>query len=329
MKFLVIGCGSIGKRHIGNLKILSVGDIIASDVRMDRCKEVEKAYGIKTYVDLEEALEQKPDVVLIATPTSLHLPQALAAAKRGCHLFIEKPLSHTLDGVDEFIGIVTQKNLVALIGCNMRFHHSIVLMKELLDKGSIGKVISARLQAGFYLPDWHPYEDYRESYSASKHLGGGVILDGIHEIDYIRWFLGEVRQVFCFAGKFSDIEIDTEDMAEILLKFETGAIAEVHLDYIQRIRGCSCQLIGDGGTIIWEQNEATVKFYSAENGYWQVYPEPFDYGINEMYIKQTEHFLRCIEKREQPMGNEKEAKRVLEVALAAKESARTGKIISL
>lgn len=329
MKFLVIGCGSIGKRHIGNLKTLSVNDVIASDVRMDRCKEVEKAYGIKTYVDIEEALDQKPDAVLIATPTSLHLTQALAAAKRGCHLFIEKPLSHSLDGVDELLKVVAQKNLVTLVGCNMRFHHSVLLMKELLDKGSIGKVISARLQTGFYLPDWHPYEDYRKSYSANKHLGGGAILDGIHEIDYIRWFLGEVQQVFCFAGKFSDIEIDTEDMAEILLKFETGAIAEVHLDYIQRTRGRSCYLIGDEGTIIWEQNEATVRFYSAENGYWQVYPEPFAYSINDMYIKQTEHFISCIEKGKPPMGNEKEAKRVLEVALAAKESARTGKIISL
>jgi len=239
MKLLVIGCGSIGERHIRNLKALSVGDIIANDISVNRLVEIEKAYGIKTYIDIEEALAQKPDAVLIATPTSSHLPQALVASKRGCHLFIEKPLSHTLDGVDELIEIVAQKKLVALISCNMRFHHSILLMKELLDRGSIGKVISARLQSGFYLPDWHPDEDYRESYSANKHLGGGVILDGIHEIDYIRWFLGEIRQVFCFAGKFSNLEIDTEDIAEILLKFETGAIAEIHLDYIQRFRGRS------------------------------------------------------------------------------------------
>lgn len=329
MKFLVVGCGSIGKRHIGNLKILSVGDVIASDVRRDRCGEVEEVYGIKTYLDLEEALEQKPDVVFIASPSSFHLLQALSAAKRECHLFIEKPLSHTLDGVDELIEIVIQKKLVALIGCNMRFHHSILLMKELLDSGSIGKVISARLQTGFYLPDWHPCDDYRDSYSANKRLGGGVILDGIHEIDYISWFLGDVRQVFCFAGKFSDIKIDTEDMAEILLKFETGAIAEVHLDYIQRTRGRSCQLIGDKGTIIWDQSEAAVKFYSAGNGYWQVYPEPFDYSINDMYLKQMEHFLRCIKGEERSIQDVTEAKSVLKIALAARESARTGKIISL
>ena len=329
MKFLVIGCGSIGKRHIRNLKALSIGEITANDVRRDRCEEVEEAYGIKTYLDLEEALEQKPDAVLIATPTNLHLPQALAASKRGCHLFIEKPLSHSLDGIDELLEIITQKKLVSLVGCNMRFHPCVSLMKELLDSGSIGKVVSARLQAGFYLPDWHPYEDYRKSYSANKSLGGGVILDGIHEIDYIGWFLGEVRRVFCFADRFTDLEIDTEDMAEILLEFEIGTIAEVHLDYIQRTRGRSCQLIGDKGTMIWNQDERSVKLYSAEIKHWQVYPEGYNADINEGYIKEMLHFLRCIEEREQPINSIREAKRVLEIALAAKESAQTGKIISL
>jgi predicted dehydrogenase len=329
MKFLVIGCGSIGKRHISNLKALSAGDIIANDVRVDRCAEVEEAYGIKTYIDIEEALGQKPDAVFIASPTSLHLQQALAASERGCNLFIEKPLSHTLDGVDELIEVVTQKKLVTLVSCNMRFHASLSLVKELLDRGSLGKVISARLQAGFYLSDWHPYEDYRKGYSANKSLGGGVILDGIHEIDYLRWFLGEVRQVFCFAGKLGELEIDVEDTAEILLKFETGAIAEVHLDYIQRTRGRSCQLIGDKGTVIWDQNEAAVKFYSAEDAYWRVYPEPFDYSINEMYIKQIEHFLRCIGGEEHSIQDVREAKSILRVALAAKESAQSGNIISL
>lgn len=329
MKFLVIGCGSIGKRHIRNLKNLSVHDIIANDIREDRLEEVKKAYGLRTYIDIEEALKQEPDAALITTPTSLHLQQALTVSKRGCHLFIEKPLSHTLDGINEFIEIVTQKKLVVLVGCNMRFHSNILLIKELLDKKSIGNVICARLQSGFYLPDWHPYEDYRKSYSANKRLGGGVILDGIHEIDYIRWFLGEIGQVFCFAGKFSHLEIDTEDMAEILLKFETGAIAEIHLDYIQRFRARSCHLIGDRGTIIWDQKERAVRLYSAGNNHWRVYPESFDNDINKMYIKEMQHFIRCIEGKEQSVRNEKEAKRVLEIALAAKKSAQTHQIIKV
>lgn len=329
MKFLVIGCGSIGKRHIGNLITLSVNDMIASDVRLDRLDEVEKAYGIKTYINIEEAFEQKPDVALIASPTRLHVQQALVAARKGCHLFVEKPLSHVLDGVDELIEVAARNSLTTLVGCNMRFYAPISLMKELLDSGGVGGVISARLQAGFYLPDWHPWEDYHQSYSANRGLGGGVILDGIHEIDYIRWFLGDVKQVFCFGGKLSDLEIDVEDTAEILFKFETGAIAEVHLDYIQRARGRSCQLIGDKGTIIWDQSDRTVKLYSAEVKHWQVYPESFDANINEMYLKEMQHFVKCIGNKENSINDLKQAKRVLEIALAAKESARTGQIINL
>jgi len=329
MLILVVGCGSIGKRHIRNLKALEAGEIIAHDIKPERCHQVEQECGIKAYSELEEALAQKPDVALICNPTSLHIPAALSAARSGCHLFIEKPLSHSLDGVSELTKIVAQKGLVTLVGCNMRFYPSIALIKELLEKGSIGKVLCARVQAGQYLPDWHPWEDYRQGYSANSALGGGVILDGVHEIDYIRWLLGEVGQVFCLSGKFSSLEIDTEDLAEILLWFNSGAIAEVHLDYIQRFYGRSCQLIGEEGTILWDFNEGQVKSYSAESKRWQVFPQKPDYDINEMYIEEMKHFLQCVEGKTKPMRDIKSARRILETALAAKESARTGKIVKL
>lgn len=329
MKFLIVGCGSIGKRHISNLKALSVKEIIAQDIREDRLLEVEGKYRVKTYNDLGEALKERPDAVLVATPTSLHIPVALAAARSGSHLFIEKPLSHNLDGVDELIRIVRREKLVTLVGCNMRFHPGIRLMKELLDEKSIGEVMFTRAQAGQYLPDWHPWENHRQGYSANRSLGGGVILDGVHEIDYITWFLGEVSQVFCLSGKLSSLEIDTEDTAEILLQFRSGAIAEVHLDYIQRSYGRSCQIIGEEGTILWDFNEGQVKFYSADIRKWQVLLENPNYDINEMYIEEMKHFLQCVEGKAKSMQDINSGKRILQIALAAKESAKTGKKVSL
>lgn len=322
MKFLVSGCGSIGKRHIRNLKALKAGQIIAHDVKIEQCREVEREYGIKAYSELEEALAEKPDVALICTPSSLHITPALRAAVNGCHLFIEKPLSHSLDGVAELIEIVNQKGLLTLVGCNMRFHPAMIIMKELLDKRVIGKVICIRVQAGQYLPDWHPGEDYRQGYSARKKLGGGVILDGIHEIDYVRWFLGEASQVFCFSGKLSSLEIETEDTAEIFLNFKTGAIAEIHLDYIQRAYARSCQIIGEEGTILWDMNEGQVKCYSAANKEWQVFPQKPDYEINQMYVEEMRHFLLCLEGKVKPAQDISSAKKVLEIALAAKDSAQ-------
>jgi len=328
-RFLVVGCGSIGKRHIDNLIALKAGDIIAHDVSQERLSGVAREYNIKAYNSLDDALTQKPDAAFICTHTSLHIAPALSAAKSNCHLFIEKPLSHSLEGVDELIKIVAQKSLVTLVGCNMRFHPGIVIMKELLDKNSVGRVICARIQAGKYLPDWHPWEDYRRGYSARQDLGGGIILDGIHEIDYITWFLGEVSQVFCFSGKLSSLEIDTEDTAEILLRFSSGAIAEVHLDYIQRSYGRSCQIIGEEGTILWDLNERQVKLYTAESGTWQKFFQKPDYDTNEMYIEETKHFLQCIEGKNRPLQEINSAKRVLEIALAAKEAAKTGKVVRL
>jgi predicted dehydrogenase len=329
MLILVIGCGSIGQRHIRNLIALKAGDVIAHDISYERLSVVAKEYKVKTYNSVDDALAQNPDVAFICTPTSLHIAHAISAAKSNCHLFIEKPLSHSLEGVDELIKIVVQKQLVTLVGCNMRFHPGIALMKELLDKKSVGRVICARIQAGTYLPNWHPREDYRRGYSAKQELGGGIILDGIHEIDYITWFLGEVSQVFCFAGKLSSLEIDTEDTAEILLRFSSGTIAEVHLDYVQRAYSRCCQIIGEEGTIIWDFSERVVRLFTAESGKWQTFSQKPDYGKNEMYIEETKHFFQCVKGNARPMQDINSASRILEIALAAKKAGKIGKVVRL
>lgn len=329
MRFLVVGCGSIGKRHIRNLKALKAGDVIAHDLKPERNHEVKREYGVRTFDSFEEALAQKPDVALICTPTSLHITQALSVAQNGCHLFIEKPLSHSLDGVDELVEIVAKKGLVTLVGCNMRFHPGIAKIKKLLESETIGKVLCARVQAGQYLPDWHPWEDYRHGYSGNRSLGGGVILDGVHQIDYIRWFLGKVGQIFCFANKLSSLEIDTEDMAEMLLRFKSGAIAEIHLDYIQRFYSHSCQIIGEEGIILWDFNEKQVKLYSAGTKKWSFFPEKANYDINQMYIEEMKHFIQCLQGKAKPAQDVNAGKRALEIALAAKGSAKTGKVIGV
>jgi len=329
MLILVVGCGSIGKRHIRNLKALDIGEAIACDVTPERRREVEQEHGIKTFSSLDKALAQKPDAALICTPTSLHISSALAAAQSGCHLFIEKPLSHSSDGIDELTETIAQKALVTLVGCNMRFHPSIALMKELLGSQNIGKVLCARIQAGQYLPDWHLWEDYRQGYSARKSLGGGVILDGIHEIDYITWFLGEVSQIFCFSDKLSSLETDTEDTVEIFLRFKSGAIAEIHLDYLQRSYSRSCQLIGEEGTILWDFGEKRVRLYSARTKEWQAFPEQPNLDLNEMYIEEMKHLFNCIEGKAKPMQDINCAKRNLEIALAAKISSKTGNMVNL
>ena len=329
MKFLVVGCGSIGERHIRNLKSPLAKDIIACDIRKERLQLMEKKYGIETYDDIEKALDQQVSAVLICTPTSTHIPIALSAANRGLHLFIEKPLSHTLDGVNQLVRIVQEKKLVALVGCNTRFFASMKFVKKLVDNGSIGRVLLARASCGFYLPYWHPGEDYRKGYTANKSLGGGIILDDIHEIDYLRWLLGEVNEVFCISGKISNLEIDTEDFAAVILKFESGTIGEVHLDCLQHTYRRSCELIGEKGIIIWDYIRESVKLFTEEETRWQVFSKDLKTGKNDMFIAEMRHFIDCIERKDISINNVIEAKRVLEIALAAKKSSQTGRFIKL
>ena len=234
-RFLIVGCGSIGKRHIRNLLNLGVEELVAFDVRAERRTRREPlSWESILWRRLESAWEREPDAVVVAAPTSLHVPIALKGAFRRCHLFIEKPLSNCWESVERLLDVVRRNDLVTLVGCNMRFHPGLMTIKNLLLEQAVGRVLAARVEVGQYLPDWHPWEDYRQSYSACNRLGGGVILDAIHEIDYIRWLLGDVVAATCFAGKLSQLEIETEDVAALLLRFQNGAVGEVHLDYIQR-----------------------------------------------------------------------------------------------
>ena len=329
-RFVVIGCGSIGKRHICNLINLGVKDILAFDTCKDRCLAVKDQYGVKIVHRLEEAWEHHPEVALITVPTNLHVPLALQAAEHGCHLFIEKPLSDRLDGrIDQLLKVVEQRHLVTLVGCNMRFHPGVTKIKQLVEEGVLGNVVAARVEVGHYLPDWHPEDDYRRGYSARRDLGGGVILDAIHEIDYIRWMLGEVETVACFAGKLSHLEIETEDTAAILLRFTDGTIGEIHLDYVQRIYSRTCHIVGDEGTIRWDYTSGEVRWYSPETRDWRLFANPQDWEPNQMYADEMRHFLACLIGREKPALDVFEAARVLQLALAAKTSAESHQFVEL
>jgi predicted dehydrogenase len=307
---------------------LSAGEVSAYDVDAQRLSAIAEKYGVKTYNDLPQALNQTLDAVIICVPPSLHIPLALKAIEHNAHLFIEKPISHTIKGVDKLIEAARAKNRIVYVGYNMRFHPGLKLVKRLLDEGKIGRVLSADVEAGQYLPDWRPLQDYRRSYTARKELGGGIILDGSHELDYIRWLIGgEVKEVSCFAGKVSRLEVDTEDTAEILLKFDNNTIAGVHLDFIQRGYSRSCKLIGEEGTITWSYPEKKVRLFTAAAKEWQEMDIQFE--PNDMYLEELKHFIRCIEGKETAAVDGATGRRVLEIALAAKKSAAAGRVIKL
>jgi len=323
MRVLVIGCGSIGMRHLRNLKTLGIENLMAFDSEVDQRERAQQECGARPFDTLDEALRAGADAAFITTPPHLHVPIALQAARTGCNLFIEKPLSHTEEGLSDLINVVRQNHLVTMAGCNMRFHHGPATIKRLLGEGVIGEVISATLDAGQYMPDWHPNQDYRQRYSALCSMGGGVVLDGIHEIDYARWLFGEVAEVFCYGGKMSNLDIDVEDSANVLMKFKAGFSAMIHIDYIQRAYARSCKVIGETGTIVWDIT-AQLRWFSASTKQWTVIELPEDYTINDMYLEEIRHYLDCVEHGVKTALDVEEAARVTRVALAIKQSMHTG-----
>jgi len=324
MKALVIGCGSIGERHIKNLIDMGIKDIIAYDIIEEKTKEIKQKYGIETHKELDDALKEKPDAVLVCTPTNIHIPTALKAIDNNCHVFIEKPISHNLDGIDELIKKAEEKNLAIMTGYNLRFHPGLKLVKNLLDKGKIGRPLTARVEYGQYMPDWRPEQDYRKVYSAKRDMGGGIVLDASHEIDYIRWLFGDVKNILAFVNKLSKLDIDVEDTADAIIRTENGSIIALHLDALNRIYTRFCKIVGEKGTIIWDYADKTVKLYE-ENKEPKTFK--FDIDMNDVYKDELKYFLECIRSGKKPEPDGNDGKRVLEIAIAIKKS--SGKIEEL
>ena len=328
MRVLVIGGGSIGRRHLRNLSTLGVEHLaVAEPVREIRAATAAEA-GAREFGGLSDGLAWSPDVAVVATPNHLHVEHAAAALAHGCHLFVEKPLSHNGDGLEELSRAVEEAGVVSLVGCNMRFHHGPAKVKALLADNAIGRVLFQRIHTGSYLPGWRPWQDYRRSYSARAEMGGGCILDCIHEIDLARWYGGEVTDVFAIAGTTGTLEIDTEDYAALLLRHTDGRTSEVHLDYVSRTYERGCHIAGETGSVFWDYRAAEVRWYDATTDQWAIYPQPDDYDPNRMYVEEMRHFLSCVESESATVLPIGEAGKVMRVALAAKESARTGVFVS-
>lgn len=328
LNFFVVGCGSIGERHIRNLKSFFpiVDKIFAYDISQERLRLMRERYGVEAVNSIDEVLSKKSvDAALVCTPPNSHVPMAMKFVENNLHVFVEKPLSNQMKDVDKLLRKAEKKKLNIMVGYNLRFHPGIRLVKKLVDEKQVGKILSAIVEAGQYLPDWRPWQDYRKSYTAIEKMGGGVILDGSHEIDYIRWLLGDVKELSCFAGKISSLEVETEDTAEIILRFKSGAIAGIHLDFVQRGYARSCKLIGEEGNILWSYPEKTVKVYLAEGSLKTFRFDDFE--PNQMYVKEMEHFINCVQGLEKPLVDGWEGKATLLLALAAKKSAKERKVI--
>lgn len=344
MKVLMVGLGAIGQRHVRNLTRLVDDDlqivawrcrgwqhVLTDALAVEPGVALRDRYAIKEFDDLDRALAERPDVVFVTNPSSLHLAVGLAAARAGCHLFIEKPLSHTIEGVDELIALVEQRRLVAAVGYQMRFHPALRRLKAVLDEATLGPLLAVRVEQGEHLPSCHPYEDYREGYAARRDFGGGLLLSQIHELDAICWLLGPPVKVFALGGHWTSLETDVEDVTSLLLECRYGGRplpVHVQHDFIRQPPVRRFEVVADSGVVVADLLAPRVQVTCAATA--GVTTHEFEgFRRNDMFLDEMRQFLACVRGEPGQIVGLREARESLRVALAAARSIETGEAVVL
>ena len=328
MKFLIAGYGSIGRRHYKNLHDLGERDFVFLRSNKSTLSDDEiSTFPVET--DIHTALEHNPDVVIVSNPTSMHLDVAIPAAEAGCHLLLEKPISHSMDRVDELQAAVEQGGGQVLVGFQFRYHPLLRQAAQILAEEVIGRLLSVRVNWGEYLPSWHPWEDYRKGFSARTDMGGGVILTlTTHPLDYLRWLISDVDALWAFSTPVKELEIDVEAVAEIGLRFANGALGSIHLSYMQHPYTHQIEITGTHGTLQVDIKENILRVFRVSLGEWEVYTSPKEFGRNTMFVDQMVHFLAVVQGNERPTCTLNDGIWAQKLAMAAHESASSGRVVS-
>jgi len=328
VKYLFCGLGSIGQRHLKNLIECGEKNIIAFRSKKNYQKD---NLGVKQFYSLKKAFSEKPDIVFITNPSSLHLKFALLAAKNKSNIFIEKPLGTNLNQAKKLLETIRASKRLVFVGFMMRYHPAVIKIKELLNKNYIGKILYCNLTCGEFLPLWHPKEDYAKGYSARRELGGGVIFTLCHEVDLLTYFLGCPESVFAFSGHLSNMVINTEDVAEILFRYKDGVIANIHLDFLQNPPKRQWYFIGENGRIEFDYFLKKITVYRF-NRKGNINIETFKFKKferNDMFASEIKSFIDSVKNKKEAEISLEDGIRNLKILLAIHKSVRLEKMIEI
>lgn len=325
-RVLIVGMGSIGKRHARVIKQLRPE---WETVALRRQVPVEPLENVDHCVaSLDKALQLNPGIAVIANPASHHVATAVPLAEAGVHLLVEKPLSSMAGDVPALLDACRRNRVVLMTAYNMRFLPSLQRFRQWVHEGRVGQVLSVRSEVGQYLPSWRPGGDYRENVSAQAALGGGALLELSHEIDFLRWIFGEIDWVNAALLRQSALEIDVEDTVHLVLGFRQDGqrrplVASVDIDFIRHDTTRNCTAIGETGSLRWNAMGGKIEFYPAGGTAWQLLDE-LPSQRDDSYLAEWRHFLACIETGAAPMITGEDGLAVLQVIEAARASSAAG-----
>jgi predicted dehydrogenase len=321
-RILIVGLGSIGKRHLRLAREL----LPNSDIRVLRHQATNEVheYSNGNFFSIEESITFAPQIAVIASPATFHIATAQALAEAGVHLLIEKPLSVSLSGITQLLETCRGQGVVLLTGYNLRFLPSLQRYRDLLSESIIGKVLSVRCEIGQYLPSWRPDSDYRQGVSAKREFGGGALLELSHELDYLRWIFGEVEWVKATLSRQSLLEIDVEDTAHLTLGFASAPdgyqlIGALDLDFIRHDTTRLCTAIGEKGSLRWNGLTGEVLFYGAGRKKWDLVFS-HQHHRDDSYMAEWQDFITCIIEEKSPFVSGEDGFKVLQIIEAARKS---------
>ncbi len=332
MRFLIVGLGSMGKRRVRNLQALKAGEIIGFDPRDDRCQEAQSKYGIKVYKNFECAMAADPDALVISTSPDLHMQYADGALNAGKHFFTEA--SVTDGGMAEVIKRLGAQKVVGVPSCTMRFYPGPKKIKELIDGGRIGRVLFFTYHSGQYLPDWHPWEDYRKFYVAKKETGACREIVPF-ELVWLVWAFGGIERVSCMKDKVGDLEVNIDDLYQLLLKFRNGVIGHLLVDVLARPDVRHMRIIGTQGILEWIPKQNEIRASNMNDYSWEAIKT--DQGTveaqyvnpEEPYIEEMNRFVRAIQGQEDFGYTYDEDHQILQILYKAEESSGGFKHVSI
>jgi predicted dehydrogenase len=325
MKIAILGYGAIARRHLDILIDIIGRESLDVLVCRERSLPLKPEHAwARVTANFGEAVDFAPECAIVASPATKHVEQAAKLAALGTHLLVEKPLSADLPGTDELIRICEAKEIAVLVGYDMNYLPTMRYLSDAVASGAAGRVISMSSEVGQFLPDWRPGVDYRHTVSAKSSLGGGVLLELSHEIEYADRLLGGAKSVFCNCSVSGLLDIDAEDSADIIMEGANGATAAIHLDMLQKVPSRSCRVAGTDGALRADFIEGAVFIRTAKDRAERRCFGDSPQSPNHAYIEQMSHFLACAKGEAEPLVSCRRGVRVVELAVAAKRSAESG-----
>ncbi|MHC4872449.1 MAG: Gfo/Idh/MocA family protein [Planctomycetota bacterium] len=303
LKILVVGCGSMGRRRIRHCRELLDAEVFIWDIREDRREEVRNMFSVNVITAQDEMLAFQSDILFICVPPSEHEYYINWAIAHGVSFMTEQPVSDKLDNLSLIRENVEKNQMITHVSSNHRFSGRVKAVKEIINSGELGRPLTGIVEIGEWLPDWHPYEPYTDYYPSNKAMGGG--LDGVCDLDWLRYLFGEVTAKAGMGDTYSDLEIDTCDVAQFIFRFESNCQVILHTDFLQKEFSAALKFVFTEGQITHRMPDSYLSIYNDRSKNWNTVDfcaeknnnptmqgkESFDF-VEPMYKGDTEYFFK-------------------------------------